>query len=109
MDLGDKDMDINTIVGMDNYAKYFSGNPPFLGKYQRILAITIFVMFQALLYIFGFLPFYAIFTFDYKLLAILILISALQSFAGKSETFISLVIDTLQLHRYSSSYNIFYE
>jgi hypothetical protein len=94
---------------MDNYEKYFSANPPFLGKYQRVLAIAIFVMFQMILYVFGFLPFYAIFTLDYKLLTALILISILQSFVGKSEVFISFVIDTLQLHRYSSSYNIFYE
>jgi len=69
---------------MDNYAKYFSGNPPFLGKYQRIIAIIIFVQFQMMLYVFGFLPFYAIFTLDYRLLAILILISVLQSFVEKS-------------------------
>jgi hypothetical protein len=69
---------------MDNYSKYFSANPPFLGKYQRILAITIFVLFQAMLYIFGLLPIYAIITLNYQLLTILILTSVLQSFAGKS-------------------------
>lgn len=69
---------------MDNYAKYFSANPPFLGKYQRILAITIFVLFQTMLYVFGLLPIYAMITLNYKLLTILILISALQSLVGKS-------------------------
>lgn len=94
---------------MDNYEKYFSSDPPFLGKYQRSLAIIIFIMFQMTLYIFGFLPVYAIITLDFKLLSILILISVLQCFVGKNETFISFIINNLQLHRYSSNYNMFYE
>lgn len=94
---------------MDNYEKYFSTNPPFLGKYQRIFAITIFILFQMTLYIIVYLALYAIFTLDIKLFSTLIFISILQSFFGKSTAFINFVIDTLQLHRYTSSYNIIYE
>lgn len=109
IDLLIKDINIAFILDMDNYEKYFSTNPPFLGKYQRIFAITIFILFQMTLYIIVYLALYAIFTLDIKLFSTLILISILQSFFGKSTAFINFVIDTLQLHRYTSSYNIIYE
>jgi hypothetical protein len=93
---------------MNHYEQYFSDKAPPFGKYQRTIAITIFLGFQALLYTFGFLTLYAIFTFSKELIIFLAVVSFLQSLVGRSQAFIDFVNDVLQLKRYSSGYELIF-
>jgi hypothetical protein len=79
-------------------------DPPYFGKYQRYVTIGCLLFYQFFMAPWGMLILFSIFTLNWNLLTIVVVICAIQFPIKKSEAFIKLVNKYIQPTNYFAKF-----